>query len=108
MRKRSLGSLILSIAVGCCISGWLSTCLAQADDDVLTEVHGKVSVKRARRSNFVGVYVGMSVGTGDMFRLDKPDSRANITCSDGSPRLVDHSPFTLQCPSVTANNIGPV
>jgi len=97
MNIRPLRAFLLAIVWGCLISGLAQSSQAQTDDHVVTDVQGKVSVKRARRGKYVPAYIGMSVGNGDTFRLDTPGSRASVTCSDGAERPVARNPFTLQC-----------
>lgn len=107
MKKGFLPTLSFSIVLGCFISGWLQSSQAQSDEHVVTDLQGQVSVKRARRTKFVPAYIGMFVGDDDIFRMDKPGSKASISCADGTPRLVDRTPFTLRCPK-PAPNVKPV
>jgi hypothetical protein len=86
------------------MSGWLEKSSAQSDDHVITDIKGKLSIKRMRWSKFAPAYIGMSVGNGDTFRLDAPDSKGSVTCSDGSTRPVDHNLLKLQCANVARDN----
>jgi hypothetical protein len=104
MRERVLHTFLLLVVWGCLISGWATNCRAQADEHVITDIQGQVSVKRARRSKFVPAYIGMFVGNGATFRLDTPGSKASVSCSDGTPRSVERNPFTLQCGSTARAN----
>jgi hypothetical protein len=73
---------------------------AQSEYHVVTGIHRKISVKRAKNTNFVSAYTGMWVGNSDKFRLDSPDSVMTVTCSDGKQQIIRTGHLGLQCLSV--------
>lgn len=104
MQERLLRALLILIAWSCFIGGSVRNSQAQTDDHVITDIQGQVSVKRSRRGQFTPAYIGMFVANGDIFRLDRADSKARVTCSDGTPRPIERTSFVLLCGSVNRNN----
>lgn len=100
MKKRYPCRVPLSLILNLFIGGCLQFAQAQSDAHVITNVQGKVSVKRASRTKYVSAYMGMPVGNDDAFRLDSPGSVAIVTCSNGDQRTIERTHLTLQCQNI--------